>query len=123
MCSKYGIICDDGELSNEKLLHSKTGAYFARDLFGIEEDVFSAILWHTTGKPDMSLLEKIIYLADYIEPTRDFPGVDDLRKTVYSDLNAGMAMGLKMGLEELRSLGISPHKNSLDAYAYYKEKC
>ena len=123
LCGKYDIICDDEELSNEKLLHSITGAYLARDLFGVEDDIFNAIRWHTTGKPNMTMLEKIIYLADYIEPTRDFPGVEELRREVYSDLDAGMALGLRMSLKEIQSYGVIPHKNSREAYAYYKERC
>lgn len=121
LCSKYDIICDDDELKNEKLLHAKTGAYLARDLFGTDDDVFNAILWHTTGKPDMSLLEKIIYLADYIEPTRDFPGVEELRKLVYSDIDAGMAQALKMSYEHVSGEGIRPHRNTADAYSFYSE--
>ena len=79
LCGKYGIINDNLELGSPKLLHAKTGAALARDLFGVSDRVYNAIRWHTTGKPDMTLLEKIIYLADYIEPTRDFPGVEKLR--------------------------------------------
>lgn len=60
-----------------KLLHAKTGAAVARDIFGVKDAVYEAIRWHTTGKPDMTLLEKVIYLADYIEPNRDFPGWRD----------------------------------------------
>ena len=75
LCGKYDIINDNLELKSPKLLHAKTGAALARDLFGVSDRVYEAIRWHTTGKPDMTLLEKIIYLADYIEPTRDFPGV------------------------------------------------
>lgn len=121
LCRKYGMICDNDELNNPKLLHAKTGAYLARDLFGIEEEVFSAILWHTTGKPGMSRLEKIIYLADYVEPTRDFLGVERLRELVYKDLDAAMALGLSMSLEEVRASGVIPHRNTVEAYDYYKE--
>lgn len=121
LCSKYDIICDDIEKSNDKLLHAKTGAYFSKDLFGIEDDVFSAIFWHTTGKPEMSLLEKVIYIADYIEPTRSFPGVDSLRRAAYTDIDEAMALGLKMSLEDIISRGVVPHKNTQAAYDYYKE--
>ena len=63
-----------------KLLHAKTGAAIARDVFAVDDAVYRAIYWHTTGHANMTKLEKIIYLADYIEPSRDFPGVDDLRR-------------------------------------------
>ncbi len=73
LCKQYGIELDELEKKALKLLHAKTGAAIARDVFAVEDDVYNAILYHTTGKPDMTLLEKIIYLADYIEPTRRFP--------------------------------------------------
>ena len=105
LCEKYGIINDAAEVANPKLLHAKTGAAFARELFGIEDDIYGAIRWHTTGKPDMTLLEKIIYLADFVEPTRDFPGVEELRELCFEDIDAAMAKGLEMSLEFIRSGG------------------
>ena len=119
---KYGIICDNAELNSPKLLHAKTGAAFARDLFGISDEIYEAIRWHTTGKPDMTMLEKIIYLADYIEPTRDFDGVEKLRQLAYEDLNAAMALGLEMSLEEIRSHGTEPYKDTVEAYQWYSRE-
>lgn len=80
ICRQYGIVLDDLEQKAVKLLHSKTGACMARYVYGQEDDIYEAIFWHTTGKADMSLLEKILYIADYMEPTRDFPGVERLRE-------------------------------------------
>ena len=80
LCAQYGIELDELEQKALKLLHSKTGAAIARDVFGVEDAVYDAIWYHTTGKPDMTRLEKIIYLADYIEPSRDFDGVETLRQ-------------------------------------------
>lgn len=122
LSEKYGIINDTYETANVKLLHAKTGAALARDLFNISDRVYSAIRWHTTGKPDMTLLEKIIYMADYIEPNRDFPGVDKLRKLAYEDLDAAMVLGLKMSLEEIRSYGAEPYEVTVSAYEWYKAK-
>ena len=109
LCEKYGMICDDAEKDTPSLLHAKTGAALARDLFGAPDAVFEAIRWHTTGKPDMTLLEKIIYLADYIEPTRDFPGVDRLRALAYEDIDRAMLLGLEMSLVEIRARGKEPY--------------
>lgn len=120
LCEKYGIVCDKSELENEKLLHAITGAALSKDLFGTSEAITSAIRWHTTGKPDMTLLEKIIYMADYIEPTRDFPGVEKLRELAYEDLDKALVLGLEMSLEEVRSHGVEPHRNSMEAYEWYK---
>ena len=122
LCEKYGIINDNSELEAPKLLHAKTGAAMARELFGVSDTVYEAIRWHTTGKPDMSLFEKILYLADYIEPTRDFEGIDELRELAFSDLDGAMVLGLGMTIDEIRRSGREPYVDTLDAYAWYKEK-
>ncbi|MBQ3211811.1 MAG: nicotinate (nicotinamide) nucleotide adenylyltransferase [Oscillospiraceae bacterium] len=122
LCREYGIICDKAQLENEKLLHALTGAALAADKFGVCDSVREAIRWHTTGKPDMSILEKIIYLADYIEPTRDFEGVEKLRELAYEDLDEAMILGLEMGLEELERCGTKPHDDSVEALNWYKNR-
>lgn len=120
LCEKYGIIADNLERTSTKLLHARTGAALARELFGCDDEVCSAIRWHTTGKPDMSLLEKIIYMADYIEPTRSFDGVEKLRELAYEDLDAAMILGLEMSIEDILSYNEEPHKNSMEALAWLK---
>ena len=120
LCDKYGIINDTVEEHNVKLLHAKTGAAMAKELFNISNEVYEAIRWHTTGKTDMTLLEKIIYMADYIEPNRDFEGVEKLRELAYENLDAAMALGLKMSLEDIRSYGQEPYIASIEAYEWYK---
>jgi len=115
------IIAEHGEtlwkLGNHesKLLHSITGAITAKTEFGVSDDVFDAIKWHTTGRAKMSMLEKIIYIADYIEETRDFPGVNQLRTAAYEDINKAMVIGLKMTIQDLESRSITPNKKTLDA--------
>ena len=120
LCQKYGIINDTAEAENGKLLHAKTGAVYARERFGISDAVYDAIRWHTTGRAGMRLLEKIIYMADYIEPHRDFPGVEKLRTLAYEDLNAAMILGLEMSLDDLRSYGIEPHERSMEALSAFR---
>lgn len=122
LCEKYGIINNTFEEENVKLLHSKTGAAVARDLFNVSDEVYEAIRWHTTGKPAMSLMEKIIYMADYIEPNRDFPGVEELRRLAYENLDAAMVLGLEMSLEDIRSYGSEPYIVTVEAYEWYKER-
>ena len=94
---------------------AKTGAAIARDVFGVDDEIYNAIWWHTTGHAGMTLLEKIIYLADYIEPSRVFPGVDDLRKMCYEDLDKGLLMGLEMSVEEMLGMGNPVHHATLEA--------
>ena len=79
ICAKYGVELDELEQKAVKLLHSKTGACIAREVFGQPQAVYDAIFWHTTGKADMTTLEKVLYIADYMEPNRDFDGVERLR--------------------------------------------
>jgi nicotinate-nucleotide adenylyltransferase len=106
---------DNAERQDKKLLHAKTGAAAAKVLFGSPENICSAIRWHTTGKADMTLLEKIIYLADYIEPTRAFEGLDRLSELAYSDLDAAMLLGCEMSISYLNDRGITPHRKTLEA--------
>jgi len=119
LCEKYGIILDNYEVENPALLHARTGAALSRELFGISDEIYEAIRWHTTGKPDMSRLEEIIYLADFTEPTRDFEGVDVLRELSFEDLDEAMALGLSMSLGEIRARGGEPFGDTLEAYLWY----
>lgn len=115
LCTKYDIQLDDLEQKALKLLHSKTGAAIARDVFGVDDDIYSAIWYHTTGHANMTKLEKIIYLADYIEPSRDFPGVDELRNVCYEDLDKGLLKGLEMTIEEMTAMGNPVHRATIEA--------
>lgn len=121
LCEKYGIVNDSVEAENTKLLHSKTGALLARELFGVSDEVYGAIRWHTTGRPGMTLLEKIVYMADYIEPNRNFEGLEELRSLAYSDLDSAMILGLRMSLEDLRSGGITPHPRTTEALEWLEK--
>lgn len=119
LCRKYGIMVDTAEAESEKLLHAMTGAAVARDEFGVPQAIYDAIRWHTTGKPAMTLLEKVVYLADYIEPTRRFEGVEPLRALAYEDIDSAMALGLDMCLNDLKRSGTVPHGATAAALAYY----
>ncbi len=102
LCEKYGIMVDNFERENHKLLHAKTGSAVARYIFGENDAVCSAIYWHTTGKADMALLEKIIYLADYIEPNRCFDGVEPIRALAFEDLDRALLAGFEQSIAELQ---------------------
>ena len=112
LCKKYGVELDELEQRAVKLLHSKTGACIAKHVFGEDEQVYQAIFWHTTGKVGMSMAEKVIYLADYIEPTRDFDGVEPLRKLAYEDIDKALLMGMEMTIEEMKQRGNPIHRNT-----------
>ena len=110
LCREYGTILDDFGYKYPKTLHALTGSLVADRIFGESEAVVSAICHHTTGKADMNLLEKIIYVADYMEPNRNFPGVEKLRELAFSDITAALKLGLEMTLDHLAELGdeVSP---------------
>ena len=110
LCREYGTILDEFGYKYPKTLHALTGSLVAERIFGESEAVVSAICHHTTGKADMNLLEKIIYVADYMEPCRNFPGVERLRELAFSDITAALKLGLEMTLVHLANLGdeVSP---------------
>jgi len=112
---EYGIPAQNLAKGEEKLLHSKTGAVVARAEFGVSDAVYDAILWHTTGRAGMSDLEKVIYLADYIEPIRDFEGVDILRAMAYESLDEAVRMGLELSIRDMKERGITPNRTTFDA--------
>ena len=114
-CNKYGVELTPLERVSVKFLHAKTGAALAKNIFGQPEEVYDAIYCHTTGKPGMTTLDKILYLADYMEPTRDFDGVEELRRLVWEDLDKAMILGLEMTVEELHERGLIVHQNAIDA--------
>ena len=122
LCRKYGIVLDDLEQHAVKLLHSKTGACVARELYGVDDDIYNAIFWHTTGKADMTLLEKILYIADYMEPNRDFPGVERLRKLAYEDLDQAVLSGCEMSIQEMADRNLPVHQNTLQARDWLRNK-
>ncbi|CAM3105411.1 bis(5'-nucleosyl)-tetraphosphatase (symmetrical) YqeK [Sporolactobacillus spathodeae] len=81
---------------SDKLWHAPAGAIYAEEKCGIDDtEILQAILYHTTGRAGMSLLEKIIFLADYIEPGRDFPGVDEVREAAKHDLDEAVFLELQ----------------------------
>ena len=119
LCEKYGIIIDISVPGTDKTLHQITGAAVAYDRFGVSETIRDAIRWHTTGKPNMTALEKIIYLADYIEPNRDFDGVEHMRALSYQSLDAAMEEGLRMTMEDLTARGAAILDISRSAYEWF----
>ena len=122
LCAAYGKLLDDFSKRYPKTLHALTGSMVAKRIFGENEAVVSAIEFHTTGRADMTLLEKIIYVADYMEPNRDFPGVERLRELAFTDLDAALKLGLEMTLEHLGEQGVAVSPASRDALAWLNQK-
>lgn len=122
-CKKHNIEITEFEEKIPYLLHTKLGAYYAKNRFGVEDvEILNAITYHTTGKPNMTLLEKIVFVADYIEPSRKIiPRLDIIRKEAFQDLNLATYLILENTLSYLRE---DPKKEidpmTEDAYNYYK---
>ncbi len=121
LCNAYGKILSDFSRKYPKTLHALTGSMVAERIFGENQAVVSAIAHHTTGKADMNLLEMIIYVADYMEPNRDFPGVEKLRQLAYSDIQAALKLGLEMTLEHLNRQGNEVSPESREALAWLNQ--
>jgi len=107
------------EKGNPELLHGKVGAAMVQADLGIsDEDILCAIRWHTTGRAGMSLLEKIVYIADLIEPGRDFSGIDEIRDLAYRDIDEAMLAALKQVMDFVMCKGFTLHPSSIEAYQY-----
>lgn len=102
-CKKHGLPVNKYEKKNPELLHAKLSAYYAKTKYEVcDEEILSAITWHTTGKANMSILDKIIYIADYIEPNRKMlPEMDIIRREAFTDLDACLIHILKNTIEYL----------------------
>ena len=122
LCEKYDIMISGFERENPKLLHAKTGATIAREVFGENDAVFDAIWWHTTGTANMNLLQKILYLADYMEPNRKFDGVQLLRDQVAVDIDLALYTALEMSVQVLEEKGALVDYNSRSARDYMKQQ-
>ena len=122
LCAEYGKILSDFSRRYPKTLHALTGSLVAERIFGENAAVVAAIESHTTGKAAMNMLEKIIYVADYMEPNRDFPGVEKLRELAFSDMDAALKLGLNMTLEHLARQGAEVSPESRQALEYLNVK-
>ncbi len=120
ICDQYGIALEPLERATDKLLHAKSGAALAKYMFG-QDDIYDAILYHTTARAGMSLEEKLLYIADYMEPNRDFPEVGELRRLAYSDLDGAVGMGASLSMQEMVQRGKELHHDTLGAYEYYRK--
>ena len=122
ICKKYNICISESEKKNPFLLHAKVGGFLAMHTYHIQdEDIINAILNHTTGRPKMSLLEKIIFVADYIEPERkDAPNLTFIRKIAFENLDNALVMILKDTLEYLQHKKYDIDPMTEKTYLYYK---
>lgn len=123
LCEANHVTVTESELLNKSLLHAKAGAILAKNEYHIvDENILHAITVHTTGEPDMAVLDKIIYIADYIEPGRDkAPNLELVRRLAYEDLDACMAQILGDTLEYLNTRGGLVDPTTARANEFYKQ--
>lgn len=124
MCRENEIAISNAEEKNPGLLHAKLGAVIAREKYGVEdEEILDAIRFHTTGRPDMSLLDKIIYIADFIEPNRcEAPNLPEVRAEAFVNLDLCLCHILKDSLDYLRTRNNVIDPMTERTYRYYEEQ-
>ena len=122
MCDKAGVTISEYERNSASLLHSKAGAVLAEFRYGVsDEDILNAIRYHTTGRPGMSLREKLVFVADYIEPGRDSaPNLPVVRKLAYESIDDCVLQILNDTLRYLATTGADVDPRTHKTYEYYR---
>lgn len=114
---RNGIMLTEPERASRKTWHAMAGADFLRrELHVTDEDILSAVRWHTTGKAGMTLLDKVLFIADFISADRDYPGVERMREKAYVSLEDAMLEGLQFTINELVENAWPVHEDSIRAY-------
>ena len=122
LCRKHGIELTESELEMPALIHAKLGAYLASHKYKIKDpDILDAIKYHTTGRPGMTMLEKIIYIADYIEPNRKIiPGLQEIRGLVFQDIDRAVYLSAQRTVRYLKDGGRAVDPMTVSTCEYYK---
>lgn len=119
LCDELGCKLDFVTQREYKLIHAPLGAYYAKKIFGVDDDeIFNAIYWHTTAKADMTMFEKIIYIADVIEPNRKYDIIDEMRKLAYEDIDVAMLKILNYTIGKQLAAGKMLHSETINARNY-----
>lgn len=124
ICKKNHLTITSTEANSPFLLHGKVGAYLAKEKFDIaDDDILNAITYHTTGRPGMSDLEKIIYIADFIEPNRkQLEIMEEARRMAFTDLDACIVFIMGSIINHLETNGDPIDDTTIRTYQYYKEQ-
>lgn len=124
LCEKYGITISESERKNPGLLHAKLGAYIAKAKYDIkDQEIIDAITYHTTGRPAMTLLDKIVYIADYLEPNRNMaPNLEEVRRLAFQNIDECLYLILKDSLAYLETKSEVIDPMTEETYCYYKKE-
>lgn len=113
---QHGVSLTRLEANAPKLWHAVSGAFYLKEVYGFDDDIISAVRYHTTGRENMSLLEKIVFIADFISADRDYPGVDEMRERARISLERAMEEGLRFTINELSEKCAPIHPDTLACY-------
>ena len=120
MCEKYNVILTEEDKNADGCIHGFLAAKVCKEKFDINDEVYNAIYYHTCGRPNMTTLEKIIYISDFIEPLRRFRDkVEEVRKLAYTDIDKAIVLSAKMGLDFLQRTNKFIHSNTQKTLDYY----
>lgn len=121
-CIKHGILLTDSELKAPSVIHAKLGAWIAEHKYHVEDpDILSSIACHTTGKAEMGILDKILYIADFIEPRREkLPDLPAIRKLAFENLDEALYQIMESVLDYLGKTGVYADVMTKEAFEYYK---
>lgn len=120
---QFGIMLDAIEQQAPKLWHARAGAAYLEHVLGLRDaELISAVRYHTTAKAGMTLLEQILYLADFTSEDRDYPGIADMRRVVDEGLAPAMRDALIFTVMDLKEKGSAVHEDTMQAYREYVKK-
>ena len=123
LCKEFGCELDFVMQNEPKIIHGPLGAYYAKEVFGIcDDEIFDAIYYHTTGKADMPMLTKIIYIADVIEPNRNFSDVEEFRKQAFCDIDIAILKVMDYTTKKIIDGGRMLHHETINARNYLLAK-
>ena len=122
-CEKYSVELSEEDRMADGCIHGFLASKMCKAKFDINDEVYNAIYFHTCGKPDMTILEKIIYIADFIEPLRRFRDkVSDVRKLAFTDIDSAVVMASEASVSFLTKREKFIHSNTLKTLEYYKNE-
>ena len=115
--TRYDIVLTEVERSGQTLWHAMLGAaYVEQELHIEDQDILNAIRYHTTGRAHMTLLEKVLFVADFTSSDRDYPGVEEIRKAARKSLLAAMLSGMTYTIQDLAERRLAIHPDTIAAY-------
>lgn len=123
LCERFGVELDPISKESTGLIHGFLGAVIADKYYGVSDpEIYDAIYYHTVGKPDMPLMTKIIYIADGIEPNRNYEGVERIRETAFEDIDRALILQIDSTLKSVISRGALIHTNTIETRNFYLKK-